>query len=81
MYTTKQNIVSKILYSGNFDRRGFANEYHLHGRDSDETIDNIELHLESMDDESLSMMYEANCPEEVANREYEARGLQPYQMA
>jgi len=67
MFTEKQNLISKILASNNFQWRNYADTYHLHGRDSDDTIDNISLHLERQDFDFISMLFEANCDEEVNN--------------
>lgn len=62
---TKQQLIDKIMSSNNFQWKNYANQYHLNGRDHDETLDNIELHLHRQDKDFLNMMYEANCREEA----------------
>ena len=70
----KQQIIDKIMASGNFQWKNYADHYHLHGRDHDITLDNIELHLHTQDLDFLNMMYEANCWEEAQSYYEEVAG-------
>ncbi len=70
----KQQLIDKIMGSSNFQWKNYANQYHLTGRDYNETCDNIELHLHTQDQDFLNMMYEACCMEEVDMWNAEASG-------